>query len=473
MRSPHLLFAAVLASACAAHGAAAALHREDGAVDGSFDEPRRETTIRADGGGLCSSGAGCFWNGRCADSACVCSAAWTGANCNVLAELETVQLWPDPAQPLPADALVTDAWGVTVAQDAATGRFWLYACVACLFSNGVPQNFSMHNSGIIAASAPALEGPYRYEGEFEGIFSEGPQMTRAPDGQYVLITPSQNSSSAGPVLCTGAYANERARSRPTRKRSRDAMRARSRGSGGARGGRAQARGGSVAGAGAGAGAFSPPRFGSVVNKSSIFSAPSPAGPWTTHRFNVSETSSLGYFSNPSLSIDASGAGSLVFRVNLQPPVGSGETIGFATSPAWGGPLYTAIAEPIMPGLVGYEDPFVWAHTELAPSGASVTVLSVLTHTQTRSAGVGGLFVSDDGGLTWVLSPVPAYNLTVSVTSPGWPSGATQLLRRERPSLLFAADGSISHLLTGAMLGGRGPAGAWQLSYSIMTRIGKA
>ena len=50
----------------------------------------------------------------------------------------------------------------------------------------------------------------------------------------------------------------------------------------------------------------------------------------------------------------------------------------------------------------------------------------------------------------------------------------QFLRRERPELLFdAVTGSPTHLLTGAMLGGRGPQRDWQLSYSIATRLGKS
>jgi len=115
-----------------------------------------------------------------------------------------VQLWPNPAQPQLPDAELTDSWGATIQQDDTSGEWWMYVCVACVFNNGTPQPFSMHNSGIVAASSPNLEGPYTYAGPFTGIFSEGPHMTRGPggDAQFILITPGGNSST--PVNCTGA-----------------------------------------------------------------------------------------------------------------------------------------------------------------------------------------------------------------------------------------------------------------------------
>ena len=435
-----------------------------------------------DGGGTCSSPADCWWNGVCTNSACVCNAAWTGDVCNQLAEGDSVQLWPNPAEGLPPNDFVTDSWGATVQQDNASGEWWMYVCVACVFSNGNPQPFSMHNSGIVAAKAPALEGPYSFVGQFTGIFSEGPHMARGPGGEaaFLLITPGGSNAST-PVSCTGAY--------PTSVSS-IAM---------------------------------PP--GSTVTKN-IWSSPSPAGPWTPHNMTVNETGDLTYFSNPvrlavlpvpyshalyradpllcpqpqSIAFDnATGEGLLAWRVNLVPPFGKGETLGFARGPSFSGP-FTTLAEPLMPGLVGYEDPFLWRHTEATATGWE-SILSIIEHTQTGTSGVGGLFVSADGGHTWRKSPVPAYTLAVRMTGVGWNSTTNvtqvrllyflgdplhegsprsclshrpaQFLRRERPELLFdAVTGAPTHLLTGAMLGGRGPNGDWQLSFSIATRIGK-
>ena len=207
-----------------------------------------------DGGAPCTSGAECWWNGVCTNSTCVCYDAWTGSECNQLAEGESVQLWPNPSLPLLPDAELTDSWGSTVQRDDATGDWWMYVCVACVFSNGTPQPFSMHNSGIVAAKAPALEGPYEYAGPFTGIFSEGPHMTRGPGGDaaYLLITPGGNSST--PVTCTGApHASARLRG--------------------------------------------PVRLGNDITKN-VWSAPSPAGPWTPNNFSLNETGDLAYFSNP-------------------------------------------------------------------------------------------------------------------------------------------------------------------------------
>ena len=158
-----------------------------------------------DGGGLCGTAASCFYNGACVAQACVCSGAWTGAFCNVLAELDSVQLWPNPSLPLPTNAsLITDSWGVTVGRDPATGAWALYACTACLFAGGQPTPFSMHSSGVVAATGPSLEGPFTYTGEFLGVFSEGPHMVPGPGGEaaWLLITPGNNASRS-PVTCRG------------------------------------------------------------------------------------------------------------------------------------------------------------------------------------------------------------------------------------------------------------------------------
>ena len=355
------------------------------------------------------------------------SPAWTGPHCNIIAELDTVQLWPNPLLPLPSNpSRITDSWGVTVGRDPASNTWALYACVACVFAGGKPQPFSMHDSGIIAATAPALEGPYTYVGEFEGIFSEGPHMVAGPGGgaAWLLIQPGSNASRT-PVVCSGDY-------------------------------RAAAAPRSAVGQGL------------TVNKT-LWVAAAPGGPWSARSFNLSELGPLSYFSNPSIAFDkVTGELHLAYRVNLVEPVGRGETLGFATAPAWNASFQT-LAEPIIPGLTGYEDPFVWVHYEHGRK-----ILSILEHTQYNGSSVGGLFVSDDEGLTWVQSPLPAYTLSLNMAGgAGWEPGPLTALRRERPELVFDSEtGSVTHLLTGMMVGGKGPNKDWELSYSIATRVGK-
>jgi hypothetical protein len=325
---------------------------------------------------------------------------------------------------------------------ASDGTFSAYFCTACVFdAGGKPQPFSMHSSGIVAARAPALEGPYEFVGQFEGVFSEGPHMSRSADGlTWVLITPSANASSLAPVTCTGDYAPAPAPAPPA----------------------------PLALPGA-------PPLALTVNKSSLFSAPSPAGPWTAHNFSLAQADVQTYFSNPSLALGPAGEGLLAWRVNLA-GAHHGESIGFATSPAWAGPLYRAVAEPLQPGLAGVEDPFLWRHTEPSDSspGQNVTVLSMLVHVQTGVLEeVGGLFVSVDGGASWARSPSPAYGTRVpAMAGPGWGGGPVTFARRERPELHFdEASGQPTHLLTGVMLPSAGPGKDWQLSYSIATRLG--
>lgn len=116
----------------------------------------------------------------------------------------------------------------------------------------------------------------------------------------------------------------------------------------------------------------------------------------------------------------------------------------------------------------------WSHYE-DDAGTPRLILSILAHAQVGTPDVGALFVSADGGVSWVRSPVPAYTLSVpDMTGAGWPGGPLTWLRRERPELVFAdaAHRNATHFLSGAMLGGRGPSKDWQLSYSIATRLGK-
>ena len=148
----------------------------------------------------------------------------------------------------------------------------------------------------------------------------------------------------------------------------------------------------------------------------------------------------------------------------------------AAAPAWDAARYTAVAEPLSPGLVGFEDPFIWVHMEDGGAGKQVRILSVLAHAQSLGPSVGALFVSADGGRSWARSPEAAYTLTVPgmAGAGGWPAGPLTFLRRERPELVFAdaAHRNVTHILTGAMLGGRGPKKDWQLSFSVATRVGK-
>ena len=393
----------------------------------------------------CTTNLDCWHNGVCdaATQQCACHAAWTGPACSALKQGPSTQLWPNPAHPLPPAPLVTDSWGVTVGRDAADGNFYAYFCVACVFSGGKPQPFSMHGSGIVAARAPALEGPYEFVAQFEGVFSEGPHMARSADGlTWVLITPSANASALAPVTCTGDYA-------------------------------AAAGGGAPPPPPLPPPALALPPLASTVNKSSLFSAPSPRGPWRAHNFSVAQKDIQSYFSNPSLALGASGEGLLAWRVNLA-GAHRGESIGFATAPAWSGPLYTAVAEPLQPGLAGVEDPHIWSHQELNDAGQNFTVLSMLCHVQTSTLeDVGGLFVSIDGGVSWLRSPTPAYGTRVpSMVGQGWSGGPVTFARRERPELHFdETTGQPTHLLTGVMLPNAGPDKNWQLSYSIATRLG--
>ena len=76
--------------------------------------------------GGCSTDSDCNLNGRCgADGACACLAAWGGPACATLQLLPTTRISGLHA-PLARDN-ATSSWGGSVAFDAASGRWQMFA----------------------------------------------------------------------------------------------------------------------------------------------------------------------------------------------------------------------------------------------------------------------------------------------------------------------------------------------------------
>jgi hypothetical protein len=389
----------------------------------------------------CAADIDCFLNGACTAGACVCDSPWSGPACTTLVEGPSVQVWPNPAAPIPpTSAKIADSWGVTIAQDPAGGAFHAYVCTACAYNGSTPLPFSMHGSIVIHATAAALAGPYHFVDLLAGTFSEGPHLVAIPpaarkagDPAWALHTVgvTTNGTAPGQSVCTGDYGGAMGGGRGRRLRPRRA-----------------------------AAAPSP-----ITPGDNRFVAPSPGGPWTPLPYNISHLHGYAYRSNPSAAFDAAGSAWLAFRT--QPAAGAGaaagETLAVARAPSWDAPLFTSLAEPLIAGLVGQEDPFLWR---------SARGWHMLSHAMgAPGGGVGGLFASLDG-VAWVQAPHPAYTTTVNMTGPGWGGAggaAVTFSRRERPELLLdAATGAPTHLLTGAMAAGTN---SLQRSYSIMTALG--
>ena len=75
-----------------------------------------------DGGGPCSSDLDCQLNGECTAGACVCDAAWTGANCSVLALLPA--RWGTGYGSMNSSV---SSWGGGVSRDPGSGKYYLFA----------------------------------------------------------------------------------------------------------------------------------------------------------------------------------------------------------------------------------------------------------------------------------------------------------------------------------------------------------
>ena len=117
-----------------------------------------------------------------------------------------------------------------------------------------------------------------------------------------------------------------------------------------------------------------------------------------------------------------------------------EMIGVARAPHWSGP-YTRISHPNRPQMPkqAQEDPFVF----LDPRGN----FHMLTHAMHRGDSVGLHAWSRDGHNWTLATPSSAYTKTVA-----WADGTnTTFAQRERPVLVFGADGRPTHLINGVRM----------------------
>lgn len=155
------------------------------------------------------------------------------------------------------------------------------------------------------------------------------------------------------------------------------------------------------------------------------------GPWTTQRVRITGMGNL-HISNPSIALLTSNHTMLAYRFNT----GSGEQNGFALSESFLGPFESVTNLSKAPG--NDEDPFLWQE----PSDDS---LHILYHN-----GPHGLHAFSQDGIVWQKSPIGshAFGLSFNLTD----NSTFSLRRRERPEILFDADGRPLYLYNGVNTG---------------------
>ena len=174
--------------------------------------------------------------------------------------------------------------------------------------------------------------------------------------------------------------------------------------------------------------------GSPIRKVAYATAPSVNGPWTRldDPLPLSEDAN-----NPGACFASGGALKLVFRDrDLK--------MGIAEAPSLAGP-YTVRNWHIIPDA-NLEDAYLYFKDGLYHIICEDNRAQISGHDRW-----GVHLVSEDGVTNWRnADPVVAYTHTVR-----WEDGsATTFERRERPQLVFDADGNITHLCTGVLTEGR-------------------
>jgi hypothetical protein len=250
------------------------------------------------------------------------------------------------------------------------------------------------NSLITHATAAAPEGPYARQGTAVGVWGHNPQVLRLRDGTYALFHIGTGVGGS-PENCSWPGA---ARAAP---------------SGGGGGG------------GGGGGS------GSAAGGATVHVAASLDGPW-------SPFPGLPPCNNPAPLLHPNGT--LFLACNSD---------SLLAAPGLAGPWSAVRAPSFVNRSAGapvgaYEDAFLWVD----PRGAWHALFHVyaeVVEPTCASSNVSAHAFSEDG-VTWHYSPLQPYTTTVTLTD------GTSFITptRERPKLLFGADGEPTHLFNGAV-----------------------
>ena len=154
----------------------------------------------------CGSDFDCSYNGECSadGQACVCDAGWTGVACEQLDLLPAVngsgldELHVDPSVATP-----TSTWGGSVLRaDDGTYHMWASEMTR---SCGIHRWLS--NSVVVHATAPGPLGPFTKKQQVFGLFSHEPVAQRAPTGEYVLFFTSFPGAASDAPTCNCSDGN--------------------------------------------------------------------------------------------------------------------------------------------------------------------------------------------------------------------------------------------------------------------------
>ena len=328
----------------------------------------------------CASASDCSFNGECdADSACACDVGWSGPFCGEL-------------RLLPVDAAAqglrfvnnagenVSTWGAPMLRDESTG---LWHAWPSEMVNDCGINSWTTNSHIVHATALTPGGPWLRQEEVVPVFAHEPNVVRGPSGEWVMVYSGymlpEPSSSRCTNCANGVTLNHSSHN--------------------------------------GCGPNASHGFKKLLSV-----ATSPNGPWGTP-IDITKLDEPWDW-NLAIAILPNGTAigllraCFVWRATKYDDVVTWQPVGGSPQ---GPPLPDS----------NVEDPFVW----LDKRGIFHSVMHAMEVAEMGGAFCGGHAFSQDG-LTWVNTGF-AYSNVVNFTD-----GSVQSFsRRERPHILFAADGS--------------------------------
>lgn len=351
--------------------------------------------------GACSTDEDCSLLGVCADGLCACDDGWTGPDC-ARADLEP---WSE------GDGYFNSSfasWGgrALLAED---GSWHLFATEIAM---GCPLILFMNDSTVVrAVSRSGPTGPFEHVETVLPTFHHNPTIVGpTPDGYYLLAYIGADTPAETRINCA-------AHGVPTE------------------------------------------RWRPLSNGiSSMAWSKSLEGPWEqrvvlqrNHDGNLSRWDCQN--NNPSLTVLPNGTVVMIYRANSCEG-NSGEALGLAIAEHWGAD-FVRHEEPILrpeDGFGNNEDPFLWvdakgnfhivAHEQ---STNNVCGSNVAGHT------CGAHLFSRDG-FSWTVSRTPVYDSAVTLAN-----GTTgELQTRQRPQIVFDANGAPLVLYNGASFEGNNP-----------------
>jgi len=144
----------------------------------------------------CASGSDCSYNGECnVQGSCTCYNGWKGGRCQEL-DLQEVDIKNPGVRLVDSNGQNVSTWGAPILFDSVRGMYHSWAS-EMLYSCGI--NSWVTNSHIVHATSPTPFGPWTRLEEVVPAFAHEPDVVIGPHGELVMVysffqMPSNSSS---------------------------------------------------------------------------------------------------------------------------------------------------------------------------------------------------------------------------------------------------------------------------------------